>query len=113
MSYNDHYLSENAITDNLNPSSATSLSVSVQQNLLSGFGTRVTRNWAIIILAAAFGVAFVVVTVAILYTALNNGKGGLSVSETDVQLLTGWGGGIIGIIGAQIGFRAGEKDKHD
>ena len=65
------------------------------------------RDWAVIILAAALGVALVVVTAAILYTAINNPRGGLAVTETDVQLLTGWGGGIIGILGAYVGFRAG------
>ncbi len=38
VSYNDHYLSENASSDLLNPSVAPTLSVSVQQNLLRGFG---------------------------------------------------------------------------
>ena len=40
-----NYLSENALTDVLNPSIATNLSVSAQQNLLRGFGTAVNgRN---------------------------------------------------------------------
>jgi outer membrane protein len=37
-SYNDHYLHENAPSDLLNPSVAPSLSVSLQHNLLRGFG---------------------------------------------------------------------------
>lgn len=41
VSYSDHYLNENAPTDLLNPSSATSLSISFQHNLLRGFGTAV------------------------------------------------------------------------
>lgn len=41
INYSDHYLNENAPTDVLNPSSAASLSVSVQHNLLNGFGTEV------------------------------------------------------------------------
>jgi outer membrane protein len=41
LNYSDHYLSENAPTDVLNPSSAPSLSLSVQHNLLQGFGTAV------------------------------------------------------------------------
>ena len=39
VSYSDHYLSENAPSDVLNPSVAPSVSVSVQQNLLRGFGS--------------------------------------------------------------------------
>ncbi len=41
VSYNNHYLNENAITDVLNPSVAPTLSVSFQQNLLQGFGAKV------------------------------------------------------------------------
>ncbi len=41
VSYNNHYLNENAITDVLNPSVAPTLSVSLQQNLLQGFGAKV------------------------------------------------------------------------
>jgi outer membrane protein TolC len=41
ISYSDHYLNENSPTDVLNPSSATSLSFSLQHNLLNGFGTEV------------------------------------------------------------------------
>jgi outer membrane protein len=38
VNYSDHYLNENAVTDQLNPSVAPALAVSVQQNLLNGFG---------------------------------------------------------------------------
>ena len=41
VSYTDHYLNENAPTDVLNPSSAPTLSVQFQQNLLNGFGVAV------------------------------------------------------------------------
>ncbi len=41
LSYSDHYLKENAATDQLNPTSAPSLSISLQQNLLRGFGEAV------------------------------------------------------------------------
>ena len=40
VSYKDSYLNENAPTDVLNPSSAPSLSITYQQNLLRGFGVR-------------------------------------------------------------------------
>jgi outer membrane protein len=41
VQYSDHYLSENASSDLLNPTVAPSVSVSFQQNLLRGFGTAV------------------------------------------------------------------------
>jgi outer membrane protein len=44
ISYNDHYLSENALSDNLNPSVAPTLSFTIQHNLLSGFGIKVNER---------------------------------------------------------------------
>lgn len=45
VTYNDHYLNENAASDILNPSVGPNVSVSIQHNLLQGFGTAVgTRN---------------------------------------------------------------------
>jgi outer membrane protein TolC len=41
LSFSEHYLSENALSDVLNPSVAPSLSISLQQNLLRGFGRAV------------------------------------------------------------------------
>jgi outer membrane protein TolC len=42
--FTDNYLNENAPTDVLNPSSAPTLSISVQQNLLRGFGIAVNAR---------------------------------------------------------------------
>jgi outer membrane protein len=45
LNYSDHYLNENAGSDLLNPSVAPNLGISVQHNLLRGFGTAVNgRN---------------------------------------------------------------------
>lgn len=44
VSYKDSYLNENAPTDVLNPSSAPSLSITYQQNLLRGFGVPVNAR---------------------------------------------------------------------
>ena len=44
LSYSDHYLNENSPTDILNPSSAPSLSLSLQHNLLQGFGIAVNAR---------------------------------------------------------------------
>jgi outer membrane protein len=44
VTYKDSYLNENAPTDVLNPSSAPSLSITFQQNLLRGFGIAVNSR---------------------------------------------------------------------
>ena len=44
VNYKDSYLSENAPTDVLNPSSAPTLSITLQQNLLRGFGIAVNTR---------------------------------------------------------------------
>jgi outer membrane protein TolC len=44
VTYADHYLSENAPTDVLNPSVAPTLSISVQHNLLQGLGVAVNKR---------------------------------------------------------------------
>lgn len=44
VTYADHFLNENAPTDTLNPSVAPTLSISVQHNLLQGFGVAVNAR---------------------------------------------------------------------
>ena len=44
VSYNEHYLNENAPTDILNPSVAPSVSIAIQHNLLQGFGIAVNAR---------------------------------------------------------------------
>ncbi|HWF08068.1 MAG TPA: TolC family protein [Bryobacteraceae bacterium] len=44
VTYADHYLNENAATDVLNPSVAPTLSISIQHNLLQGFGVAVNKR---------------------------------------------------------------------
>lgn len=44
ISYNDHFVNENAPLDVLNPSSAPGLSFSLQQNLLQGFGVKLNQR---------------------------------------------------------------------
>jgi outer membrane protein TolC len=44
ISYNNHYLDENASTDVVNPSVFPTLSLSLQMNLLQGFGTAVNNR---------------------------------------------------------------------
>ena len=60
-----------------------------------------------LVLAVSLAIAFNVFTLAVLYTALENET---ALSENATQVLTGWGGGIIGILGAYIGYRLGSTN---
>lgn len=64
-----------------------------------------------IILAIGIAIALNVITVALLYTALIARAHGadIGLSENGTQLLTGWGGGIIGVLGSYIGFTFGKR----
>ena len=61
-----------------------------------------------ILLAIGIATALNAITFAVLYAALfghSDVPGGLS--ENATQILTGWGGGIIGVLGAYVGYKAG------
>jgi hypothetical protein len=65
------------------------------------------------ILAIGLATAMNMFTFAVLYDALTQpDQSGLS--ENATQVLTGWGGGVIGILGAVFGYRAGAaQTNHD
>jgi hypothetical protein len=63
-----------------------------------------------LVLAISLAIAFNVFTLAVLYTAIQNET---ALSENATQVLTGWGGGIIGILGAYIGYRLGRTPDED
>lgn len=63
-------------------------------------GRAKTIDWVAIILAAGVSVALIVVTGATAYAGLVTDR---PVGENLTQILTGWGGGIIGILGAYVG----------
>jgi hypothetical protein len=63
---------------------------------------RETKEWVAIILAIGFAVAFNCFSFAVLYDAIKTRS---ALSENATQVLTGWGGGIIGVLGAYIGYR--------
>jgi len=76
---------------------------------------RPTAEVVAIILAVGVATALNVVTVALLWAAyirigIDPDSG---LSENGTQLLTGWGGGIIGVLGAFIGYSFGRKRRHD
>jgi hypothetical protein len=65
-------------------------------------------GWVALTLAIGLATALNLFVVAILYDALfHTTQAG--VSENAVQILTGWGGGIVGIIGGYVGYVAGEQ----
>lgn len=66
---------------------------------------RLTRDLVAIILAIGLCTAMNIFTFAVLYDAVFSQGPGLS--ENATQILTGWGGGIIGILGAVFGYDAG------
>jgi hypothetical protein len=72
----------------------------------------ISRDAIALILAIGLATALNLITVAVLYDAvLNPDSAGLS--ENATQILTGWGGGIIGILGAVFGYRAGAQQTQD
>jgi hypothetical protein len=63
-----------------------------------------SKDWVAVIVAVGLSTALNVITAAVLFYAFYNHNHNLS--DNAVQLLTGWGGGMIGIVGAYIGYRA-------
>lgn len=61
------------------------------------------RDWVALILAVGLVTAMNTFTLAVLWDAVTSQESGLS--ENATQVLTGWGGGIIGILGAVFGAR--------
>ena len=68
--------------------------------------TRLSASGGLValVLAGSLGLAFNIFCFAVLYTAVTSDA---PLSENATQVLTGWGGGIIGVIGAYIGYRVG------
>jgi hypothetical protein len=64
------------------------------------------RDWVAILLAVGIATAINVVTAGVLYDAIFSQGPGLSDNAT--QLLTTAFGGIIGVLGSYVGFRAGQ-----
>ena len=66
------------------------------------------RDLAAVILAVGLVAALNIIVIAVLYDAIVSSDSGLS--ENATQILTGWGGGIIGIVGGWLGYRAGSTE---
>ena len=65
-----------------------------------------------IILAIGISASLFLVTAALLTAAMMRFSAGVGegLSENGVQLLTGWGGGIIGVLGSYLGYTLGKKE---
>lgn len=70
---------------------------------------RAARGSYVVAVVLAIGIctALNLITVAILYDAIVSA--GPGISENATQILTGWGGGVIGVIGAVVGYGAGHN----
>jgi hypothetical protein len=73
---------------------------------------RVSTAGGTVALCLAFGFAlgFNVFCFAVLYTAITSDA---PLSENATQVLTGWGGGMVGVIGSYIGYRVGMGEMAD
>jgi hypothetical protein len=65
----------------------------------------VARDWVAIIIAIGLCTAVNIITIGVLWDAIRSEGPGLS--ENATQVLTGAFGGMIGILGSQLGYRAG------
>lgn len=65
------------------------------------------RELVALVLAIGLAASLLTIVAAVMYDAVRSDTPGLS--ENATQILTGWGGGIIGIVGSYLGYRAGES----
>jgi hypothetical protein len=71
---------------------------------------RAVADWVAVILAAGISLSLLAATIATAYIAIYLDR---PVGENVTQILTGWGGGIIGILGAFVGYAFGKKANGD
>lgn len=63
------------------------------------------RDLVALVLAIGMALSLLIIVAAVFYDAVRSDTPGLS--ENSTQILTGWGGGVIGVLGSYLGFRAG------
>jgi hypothetical protein len=68
-----------------------------------------SKDWVAMIIAIGLATALNLITLAVLIYAFYNPNHVLS--DNAVNLLTGWGGGMVGIVGAYVGYKAGRIDQ--
>lgn len=69
------------------------------------------KDWVAITLAVGLATAINCMTFGILYDAIHSSEPGIS--ENATQILTTAFGGIIGVLGSYIGFKAGTVNGHE
>ena len=69
------------------------------------------RDLVAIILAAALGLAVNMLMAAVLWDALRSDTPGIS--ENATQVIIAAFGGIIGVLGSYVGFKAGDRRRND
>ena len=68
------------------------------------------KDWVALVLAFALGFAVNTITFAVLWDAIFGDQPGLS--ENATQILVSVFGGIIGVLGGYLGYRAGERQRY-
>jgi sulfite exporter TauE/SafE len=64
------------------------------------------RDWIALVLAIGLCTALNLLCVGVVWDAVRSDTPGIS--ENATQILTGWGGGVVGILGAMLGYKAGQ-----
>ena len=70
------------------------------------------RDWVAIILAIGFSTSINLLVFGVLYDAITQPDDS-GLSENATQVLIGWGGGVIGVLGSYLGFRVGEQRERE
>ena len=73
---------------------------------------RGTADWVAILLAVGVATALNVITLGVLWEAIAH-PSTAGISENATQILTGWGGGMIGVLGAFVGYAFGRRAAKD
>jgi amino acid transporter len=64
-------------------------------------------DWVAIILAAGVAVSMIILIAGVVWGAIKHGSTAATLTENETQVLIAAFGGIFGILGAYLGFRAG------
>ena len=64
-------------------------------------------DWVAIILASGVAISMIILIVGVVWGAIRHGSTAATLTENETQVLIAAFGGIFGILGAYLGFRAG------
>lgn len=65
-----------------------------------------------LLLAGGLALSIVLLTVGVVWTAVRHGNTAATLTENETQVLISAFGGIFGILGAYLGYRAGNGDRN-